>query len=117
MWPSPRIARDPHRNPFTPKTRRPQGPQLRCKWSEAEFAPHERRVYKKSMGAGSSFGSKGLPRPIPAEGLPRMIAAGKLQTLLGTTSTFCSRKAFNSTTNDMTTRWPFVFAAPLLNAK
>jgi hypothetical protein len=48
---------------------------------------------------------KGVPRAIPAEELART---------LGTSDSFCSWDATNSTASDLMTRWPFLFSHPLL---
>jgi len=48
--------------------------------------------------------------------LPRAIPAEKLQIMLGATSAFCSRDASNSTVNELTERWPFLFSDSFLGA-
>jgi hypothetical protein len=50
------------------------------------------------------------------KGLPRAIPAGELQTMLRANPAFCSWDASNSTVNDLTTRWPFLFSRPLMGA-
>jgi hypothetical protein len=51
---------------------------------------------------------------IGAEDLPRAIPAVELEALLGNSSEFCSWDASNSTVNELTTRWPFLFSHPLM---
>jgi hypothetical protein len=48
---------------------------------------------------------KNLPRAIPPE---------KLQAMLGPSQAFCLWDASYSTTRDVTTGWPFLFAHPLM---
>jgi hypothetical protein len=56
------------------------------------------------MHAMGELGRKGLPRAIPAK---------ELQMMLGDSSGFCSWNASNSTVNDLTAGWPYLFSFPL----
>jgi hypothetical protein len=51
---------------------------------------------------------------IGGEELPQAIPAVELETMLGSSSEFCSWDPLNSTTNDLNTRWPFLFSHPLM---
>jgi hypothetical protein len=64
-----------------------------------------RRGYKEAMRVIGELGRKGIPRAISAEELRRT---------LGSSEAFCSWDASNSTSNDLTTRWPFLLSHPLL---
>jgi hypothetical protein len=66
------------------------------------------------MVSTGEFRYKGLPRAIPIEGLPLTIPADQLQIMLGTSSAFRSWDAANSTIDDITTGWRYLFAKPLL---
>jgi hypothetical protein len=57
------------------------------------------------MRAMGEHDRKGLPRAIPAE---------ELQTMLGTSGTFCSWDASNPTVGELMARWPFLFSRPLM---
>jgi hypothetical protein len=65
----------------------------------------EQRWYKETMRVIDKLGRAGLPRAISAEELRRT---------LGSSETFCSWDASNSTVSDLMTRWPFLFSHPLL---
>jgi hypothetical protein len=57
------------------------------------------------MRTVNEFGGKGLPRAIRSEELP---------IFLGTSQSSCSWNASHPTINELTARWPFLFAEPLL---
>jgi len=48
--------------------------------------------------------------------LPRAIPVEELRMMLGSTRAFCSPNASNSTVNELTDRWPFLFSDSFLSA-
>jgi len=48
------------------------------------------------------------------EDLPRVISAEELQTMLGTSETFCSWDASKSAVSELMARWPFLLSCPLM---
>jgi hypothetical protein len=65
----------------------------------------EQRWYKQGVRVIGELDCKGAPRAISAKELWRT---------LGSSEAFSSWDAANSTVNDLTTRWPFLFSHPLL---
>lgn len=64
-------------------------------------------MYTHDIRPAGEHGRKDLPHAIPAE---------KLQAMLEADPAFCSWDAANSTVNDLTTGWPYLFSHPLMGA-